>query len=29
VRRCLGLRKGGLDVLVGGPPCQGFFNQRQ
>lgn len=24
VRRRLGLRKGGLDVLVGGPPCQGF-----
>lgn len=24
VRRKLGLRKGTLDVLVGGPPCQGF-----
>ncbi len=24
VRRCLLLRKGALDVLVGGPPCQGF-----
>ena len=24
LRRSLGLRKGGLDVLVGGPPCQGF-----
>jgi DNA (cytosine-5)-methyltransferase 1 len=24
VRRRLGLRKGGLDVLVGGQPCQGF-----
>lgn len=24
VRDCLGLDKGGLDVLVGGPPCQGF-----
>lgn len=24
VRRQLGLEKGALDVLVGGPPCQGF-----
>jgi DNA (cytosine-5)-methyltransferase 1 len=24
VRKTLGLRKGALDVLVGGPPCQGF-----
>lgn len=24
VRKRLGLRKGALDVLVGGPPCQGF-----
>jgi DNA (cytosine-5)-methyltransferase 1 len=24
VRRSLGLQKGELDVLVGGPPCQGF-----
>ena len=24
VRKQLGLKKGGLDVLVGGPPCQGF-----
>ena len=24
VRKRLGLRKGELDVLVGGPPCQGF-----
>jgi len=24
VRKRLGLKKGGLDVLVGGPPCQGF-----
>ncbi len=24
VRKRLGLSKGGLDVLVGGPPCQGF-----
>jgi len=24
VRRELGLKKGALDVLVGGPPCQGF-----
>ena len=24
VRKQLGLRKGDLDVLVGGPPCQGF-----
>ena len=24
VRRRLGLKKGDLDVLVGGPPCQGF-----
>ncbi len=24
VRNRLGLRKGALDVLVGGPPCQGF-----
>ena len=24
VRRKLGLRSGALDVLVGGPPCQGF-----
>lgn len=24
LRRSLGLRKGDLDVLVGGPPCQGF-----
>jgi DNA (cytosine-5)-methyltransferase 1 len=24
VRRRLGLKKGELDVLVGGPPCQGF-----
>ena len=24
VRRHLGLAKGQLDVLVGGPPCQGF-----
>ena len=24
VRKRLGLKKGALDVLVGGPPCQGF-----
>lgn len=24
VRTCLGIQKGELDVLVGGPPCQGF-----
>ena len=24
IRKRLGLKKGGLDVLVGGPPCQGF-----
>lgn len=24
LRRSLGIRKGALDVLVGGPPCQGF-----
>jgi len=24
VRKRLGLLKGALDVLVGGPPCQGF-----
>ena len=24
VRKRLGLEKGALDVLVGGPPCQGF-----
>src|SRR5690349_17864098 len=24
VRERLGLRKGALDVLAGGPPCQGF-----
>ena len=24
VRKRLGLKKGDLDVLVGGPPCQGF-----
>jgi DNA (cytosine-5)-methyltransferase 1 len=24
VRKWLGLKKGALDVLVGGPPCQGF-----
>ena len=24
IRKRLGLRKGSLDVLVGGPPCQGF-----
>ena len=24
IRKRLGMRKGALDVLVGGPPCQGF-----
>src|ERR1017187_8895076 len=28
VRRRLGLKEGALDVLVGGPPCQGFSINR-
>lgn len=24
ILRCLGLKKGELDIIIGGPPCQGF-----